>query len=228
MYISSPYFNAYKGVFLCVLFILVSMPLRSMAAYYIVPKAEVPVRSGQGREYKIIAVLKEGAEVDLVEEDGPWTKIRLKSGKEGWILSRYLSPERPARMLLKAQQAKMKALEEKLARAQRRLSTLEANFKECEQGREACLAQKDNITNRYNLLLEDSKNIVNLKTKYEKQGLEVQKLKKELTLLRQENSDLKKDQNIRWFMAGGGVLLLGWLIGFSLGKRGRRRSSSLL
>ncbi len=195
---------------------------------YVVPKAEVPVRSGKGTEYKILAVLREGTEVTFIEEDGPWSKVKLANGTEGWILSRYLSPERPPKMQLEEAKDRLRELQRMIQSLQKRLGDTEMALRACEREREACLSERDDFMNKYNLLLEDSKNIVTLKKNYEKQLMEINNLKKEVAVLKRENSDLKNDENIRWFIAGSGVLLLGWLIGFSIGRRNRRRSPSLL
>ena len=220
-----------KGFCLCLILLLMftgPLPVASATTFFIVPKAEVPLRGGKGREYKIIAVLREGTPVTLLEKDGPWSRVSLKNGKEGWILSRYLSPEKPPKILLQTAREQLKGLEKQLSEAQKRLEKTRIALETCEQDKEQCLSAKDDITNKYDLLLQDSKNIVTLKSNYEKQILDIQKLKKEIAILKNENSDLKNEQNIRWFMAGSGVLLLGWIIGYSLGKRGRRRTSSLL
>jgi len=49
----------------------------------------------------------------------------------------------------------------------------------------------------------------------------------ELVLLEQENDTLRKDYVFKWFLAGGGVLLLGMLIGRISGGSRRKRQSLL-
>lgn len=45
-----------------------------------------------------------------------------------------------------------------------------------------------------------------------------------LKQLEQERAELRRDDNIWWFLAGAGVLLIGWLLGWTrLGGRTRRR-----
>ena len=44
--------------------------------------------------------------------------------------------------------------------------------------------------------------------------------------LDKELSGVEKNQYIKWFLAGSGVLLVGFLVGFAA-KRGRRRPSLL-
>jgi SH3 domain protein len=42
-----------------------------------------------------------------------------------------------------------------------------------------------------------------------------------------EVDSLKFSNNLQWFLAGAGVLILGWLIGLAMGKRKKRYSSNI-
>jgi len=222
--------NKFKAVWLIVTccLLLPSALLALEGKYYVVPKAELPIRSGQGTSYKILAIVKEGTSVEVLREDGPWANVRLADGKEGWILSRYLSREQSPRKQIKTLKDQVFLLKNKLSSAQTRLAKLNEQLKVCEAEKEGCMAQQSDITNKYNLLLTDSKNVTTLKAKYEKQLLEIDKLKNELAILKRENSQLKNDQNVKWFLAGSGVLIFGWLVGYLLGRRRKRRFSTLL
>ncbi|WP_161939928.1 TIGR04211 family SH3 domain-containing protein [Dissulfuribacter thermophilus] len=220
----------FKAVWLIVTccFLFPSTLLALEGKYYVVPKAELPIRSGKGTNYKILAIVKEGTSVEVLREDGPWANVRLADGKEGWILSRYLSSEEPPRKQVKMLRDQLSLLKNELSSTQTRLAKLREQLKACEAEKEGCLAKQSDITNKYNLLLTDSKNVTTLKAKYEKQLLEIDRLKNELTILRRENSQLKNDQNVKWFLAGSGVLILGWIVGYLLGRRRKRRFSTLL
>jgi SH3 domain protein len=52
-------------------------------------------------------------------------------------------------------------------------------------------------------------------------------LVEELTALKAANSGLNSDKSINWFMAGGGVLLVGMFLG-RLTSKSRKRKSSLM
>ena len=78
------------------------------------------------------------------------------------------------------------------------------------------------ITNKYNALKKESADFLGLKSKY-------QKVKKNLTQQTEKAIDMEKQlvrNNIKFFLLGSGVLLIGFVIGFST-KRQRRRSSLL-
>jgi SH3 domain protein len=52
-------------------------------------------------------------------------------------------------------------------------------------------------------------------------------LVQQMASLKEENSKLNKDKSINWFLAGGGVLLVGMSIG-RLTSKSRKRKSSLM
>ncbi|MGA7278512.1 MAG: hypothetical protein WBW79_11280, partial [Desulfocapsaceae bacterium] len=52
-------------------------------------------------------------------------------------------------------------------------------------------------------------------------------LQAQLSTVQQENEGLAKSQTLKWFLAGGGVLFLGWIIGLFSGRSRKKRSSLL-
>ena len=76
------------------------------ADWHVIPSAEVPVRRGQGTEYKIIAVIEDGTKVSFLDENEDWAKITNKKGRQRkrclpsqdfWISGQWplrLQPER--------------------------------------------------------------------------------------------------------------------------------------
>lgn len=54
---------------------------------------------------------------------------------------------------------------------------------------------------------------------------ELEDIKMQLASLKEENKALKNNSNLKWFIAGGCVFLLGWLIGFIVGRMKKKRPS---
>jgi len=64
---------------------------------FITEQLEVPVRSGESREYRIIRYLKAGTQVTVLDvRESGYAQIRDTQDREGFILNRYLVPETPA------------------------------------------------------------------------------------------------------------------------------------
>jgi hypothetical protein len=55
----------------------------------------------------------------------------------------------------------------------------------------------------------------------------MQKLQANLQNIQQQNEDLRRKTALTWFLAGGGVLLAGWIIGLITCRSKKRRPSLL-
>jgi SH3 domain protein len=84
--------------------LLLSGEVFSQQTIYIRDMLYVPMRSGQGTQYRIVHKgLVSGTPLAVLElsEDNTYTKVRTPKGTEGWVQSQYLSKEPSARNQLK-------------------------------------------------------------------------------------------------------------------------------
>ena len=75
---------------------------------YVSDVLEITMRSGKGTSFGITRMLRSGTAVQVLEVDkkSGYTQVRTKSGKEGWVLSRFLMNGRAARERLAATEKK--------------------------------------------------------------------------------------------------------------------------
>ena len=218
--------SAIQATLLLVL-LLVLVSAAAAETWFVKPSAEVPLRRGQGKDYKIVAVLQDGTPVELLETEDPWAMVRLESGKEGWILKRYLSSEPPLRRQLITLRKEKEALADRCGKAGQQLEELTRANAQTEKELTACLAARDKTQAAYQALRQDSADVLQTKRRLADALRQLKELKTRLSGLETENSVLKKNSRLKWFLAGGGVLLVGWLIGLVAGRSRRRRSSLL-
>lgn len=216
--------------FFCFFIVLSSVFSSDLFAedWYVVPSAEVPIRRGQGTEYKIIAVVQDGTKVSFVEERDDWAKVRLESGKEGWILKRFLSNSVPLQNQVENLQQNNRKLKDKLGETESRLKELLQAHNQTEEQLTTCMAERDRFKGDFQTLKEDSENIVQTKEKLIATENELSAMDNQLADLQFENTALKKNSALIWFLAGSCVLLIGWLVGFVTGKKNKKRRGSLL
>jgi SH3 domain protein len=86
-------------------------------------------------------------------------------------------------------------------------------------------ALKD-LQKEYDTLKSGSAEYIKLKTTYQKTSSKLSEQTERADKVEGELAKLLRSQNIKWFLSGAGVLLLGFIIGYS-SKRQRRRSSLL-
>ena len=195
--------------------------------YYVKPSSEVVVRRGQGTNYKIIAIVKNGVSVEFLEENDSYAKVRLVDGNEGWMLKRFLSDKPPLKEVvasLRTEKAKMKQRKNEVVQ---KLEEVSSTLARTETERDSILAERDQIRIDYQTLQQDTADVIQIKNDLLKTAEENELLVEKLTSVEQERNSLKKDYAIKWFLAGGGVLLVGMLIG-RMSSQSRKRKSSLL
>jgi len=193
---------------------------------YVKDVLRLPLRTGQSTEYKIIAVIESSQEVEVLLTEAEWSQVRLPNQKEGWVQTRYLSSEVTHKIKLENLEIKHKnlmaqasALLEENAKLKREKKKLGAQFNDNEKALEK-------IRSDFESLKADSAEFLNLKTKYDTAAAELADKTQKLQKLEQELSRIQLYHYIKWFLAGSGVLLVGFIIGFSA-KRQRRRPSLL-
>jgi SH3 domain protein len=194
---------------------------------YVKPSSEVVVRKGQGIKYKIVAVVKDGVSVEFLEEGDSYAKVRLANGKEGWMLKRFLSDEPPLKQVVASLRTEKEKMKRKEIEVGQKLKEVSSTLARTETEFDAILAERDQIRTDYQNLQQDTANVVQTKNDLLKTVKENESLLQKLASVEQENNSLKKNTAIKWFLSGGGVLLVGMFIGMRSSKS-RRRTTSLL
>ena len=82
--------------------------------------------------------------------------------------------------------------------------------------------EQDETAEKYSTLLAQSENVVEIAEERDQLLKDKSKLTSEVTSLRNQNEKLSDNRMIKWFLTGGSVFLLGWIIGkISRKKRSR-------
>lgn len=210
------------------LFFTVCLPsVSSFAAtlYVSDTTVEVNLRTGTQQENRIIALLRPGTQLELLSEEDGWAEVTLADGRTGWILRRYLSERPPWRVT-----AEKLATENEQLRAQ--VGTIKGGNQDLLQKNKELQKQVDlqqreleKVSRNYEELKNSSTNYLNLKMAYENLQKGARQSNAKLDKLEKAYGKLKTSTGIRWFISGAGVLLLGWVMGSSVARLRRRRSS---
>jgi SH3 domain protein len=150
--------------------------------------------------------------------------VRLTNGKEGYVLNRYLVGQPTSAVQLEQLQSKYTALRQQstaLIEENNRFKEENKKFKSSVDSNEKAL---NKLEADYKELKAGAAEFLDLKKKYQEVSTKLAEQTKRANTLDKELSGLEMNQYIKWFLAGSGVLLVGFIIGFSA-KRGRRRPS---
>ena len=209
-------------VFFCLALVLSAFAGVSAKAEtrYVSDQISVTLRRGPGTEYKILKSLTTGASVEFLEEEENYLKVRTKDGSEGYVLKQYISAQLPKAYVIAR-------LEKKLAQEQQRMATmaqqsegwtgekkeLQRQLAEVQQALDSEKRQHLRLKKEHQALQDGAKNVTDLLSERDRLKAENEKYAADLAQLRQDNNDILRKAIIKWFLAGAGVLFLGWLMG---------------
>ena len=193
---------------------------------YVTDLLKLTVRSGPSTEHKILSVGESGQQVEMLEPGEDWSLVRMATGKEGYVLTRYLVPEPTHNVRLEQLQAKHKALMQQAAtllEENTRFRDETKKLKSALNGNEKALKK---MSADYDKLKTGSAEYIELKEKHKTVSGQLAEQTMRADALDEELRAIEINQYIKWFLAGSGVLLVGFIVGFSA-RRQRRRPSLL-
>ena len=208
---------------ICFIFFNFSVQAEPM---YVSDKLSVTVRTGQGTTHKIIALIKSDQKVEALEKGEEWTLVILQNGKKGWVLSRYLTNDIPKSIQLASLQIKYKSVAAQAESLIMENNKLKSDYKKLSATLSENEKALNNLQREHDALKAESTDFLNLKKKYEKASHQLIAQTEKAEEHKKMVEKLQLYQNIKWFLAGSGVLLVGFIIGFRM--KSRRRQSSLI
>ena len=195
---------------------------------YVSDTLEITMRSGKGTSYGITRMLRSGTQVEVLEVDkkSGYTNVRTKSGKEGWVLTRFLMNTPAARDRLAAAEKKLAELE----LDNRKLETTLTALKQEKASLNKNLGNLDNQSRKVSQELAEIKRTASSALAIDSENKDLKSrlvsLERQLQTLQQENEGLKDRTARDWFMVGAAVVLLGIIVGLIIPRiRWRKKSS---
>ena len=207
------------------LFLLYTVVLAD-TKHYINDSMKITMRTGPATDRKIIALLAVGQEVEILKAEDEWTMVRLANGKEGWVISRFLTDQTPDSIILETLKKNYSALQEKAASLMEENKMLKDENGKLSNDLGATQKKEKNLSTDYETLKRESKKFLELQEKYKESTSKLAEQTQKADKYEDELTKLLWNKNIKWFLSGAGVLILGFIIGFST-KRQRRHSSLL-
>jgi SH3 domain protein len=195
---------------------------------YVSDRTIVELRRGPSTEFLILRNLEAGTQVQVLEqnEGAGYSRVKVADqGTEGWILSRFLTPEPIAR--------------ERLAGAERNLATARTRMTELEQqvqsltadltARQGELAETrtnhSTVSQELAELRASAANVVQITEQNESLRQRLIQRDREVEELSAANAGLRGRSSQNWFVVGAGVLLLGIVVGLVAPSLRRKRRS---
>jgi SH3 domain protein len=176
----------------------------------------------QNNPSNLIKMLDSGTKLEILATEEGWTKVKFEN-TTGWIISRYLTSNTPARVRLEALQRSNNNNKLSLSKQNKKntiLKDLTADLKAKNTKLSIQVRKLDSEKKYIKQTYQDS-----LKLEHESKKLKatVLQLQTELKLL-ENNNTVGQDASARnWFIVGALVLFFGFILGFVSPKRTNNR-----
>ena len=183
------------------------------------------LRKGPGPSYPVISALKSDTPLTIIKESNGYLKVALSSGEQGWVDKKYVVTDPPKLIIIDRLKKENAVLEDKI-----RVLTEQTDQSAMEQLKKENQTLTQNIEtlkSQYAALKTASANVSNTLEENKRLKTRNASLSAELAQQKGNNGFMFKTGMIKWFLAGVGVLLLGWVIGLSVSSR-KGGSGSLL
>ena len=200
---------------LCVLAVCATSSPAWAEKGYATSDSHIDLRKGPATSFKIVQMVKVGEELDILESDRSlgWDFVRIsKSGREGWILHRYIEAEPPPKAQLETSKEGQRLAEEERDRLRGEVETLQKQ-----------VGAEKKLTDELARVQKISRNVLEIDQQNGELSLKVRQMEKEITRLTDDNRLLAQESDSTFFLAGAAVLIVGFISGAVIARR--RRSS---
>jgi SH3 domain protein len=215
-----------QAVFVLVLCFVAAVPAAAQTVW-VSDQFEVLLRTGPTTEHAIRLTMSSGTELEVLErdDDSGYTRVRTQAGTEGWVLTRYLMPEAPARQQLERLTSQLTNANARGSSMGSQLDTIRTQYEEATQ----TISRLERSNAALQAELEEIKSTAANAISIDRQNKD---LRQQLTdaeikvsILQQENEELSGQKTRNWFLAGALVLFVGIVLGIWLPRiRWQRRS----
>jgi len=195
---------------------------------YVSDMLEITMRSGKGTSYGITRMLRSGTAVQVLEVDKEtgYTRVRTDSGKEGWVLSRFLMNGQAARERLAAAEKSLAELELENRKLTTAMATMTDEKKELVNNLGELEGESRSVSQELAEIKRTASSALAIDSENKDLKSRLVSLERQLQTVQQENESLKDRTARDWFMVGAAVVLLGIIIGLIIPKIRFRKKSS--
>lgn len=234
-----------SGIWAIVLFAGIYVSFCQAQTAYVSDLLILTFRDGPGASYAVVKTLKSNTPLTILNEKNGFYNVSLASGEQGWVDKQFVMFETPKTLVIEQLNREKAGLEdqikrlkeasegdrkESLVRETGSLDTATGLTKQLadlqEKNRQLSLDLKQSRT-EFTALKKAAKDVTATLNDNKRLKAENKRLSQSIEHLNEDTGTIFKTEMIKWFLAGFGVLLMGWIIGKSVSPS-RKKGSSLL
>lgn len=195
---------------------------------YVTDSFQITMRSGPSTSNSIISMLKSGDPVEVLDRDieSGYSKVKTLTGKEGFVLTRFLEALPSARY-------RLQKLTEQSSNSIATISTLEQQISELQQQLSDNMEEKNALATELDITKQDlqdltqaTRNTVEIINENDYLKSQIQDFQAKTGQLEAENLQYRDKTAMDWFIRGAGVFFVAFLIGILVTRiRWKKRDS---
>jgi len=200
-----------------ILLICMLVPVSYAKTQYVTDILYITLRTGPGDTFKVLKALKTGTKLDIIEEnDEGYSLVTTEGGDEGWVRNKYLIDEPVAMLKLASMEQLVETFKQENSTLKQKNSSAKKKIKELEKDRKRLESTNTNLKNDNKKMKSISAKPIELARENEELKARNESSESQIAQLTEENMSYKENSGRDWFLAGGGVLFFGIIVGLVL------------
>ncbi len=188
---------------------------------------EITLRTGPSNGHAITRMLPTGTQLELIgrDEQEGWSRVTTPGGTEGWVLTRYLMNEPPARQQLERLTRQLTDAQSEGSSLGAQLAALTGEYESVRAQVASLQREKQALEAELARIRETAANVLAIDSQNRELRQQLTDTEIRVGILEEENRELRTQTTRNWFLAGGLVMLIGIVLGLWLPRiRLQRRS----
>lgn len=215
-------YTAYLALFV----FIVTTKLAFAEKAYVSDQLSVPIRSGASDAHRIVNFLKSGIVLNVIDTEGEYSEIKLKSGKTAWLLTKDIMSKPSTREQLVSANQKVKSSKSQVKNLNNSVAKLKEELRALKGERSALQNKSTNLSNSLEDLKVTAANPIALSKKNKQLKKALEKARANEKMLQVDNQQLSSSITQEWFLIGGAVSLGSLVLGILLTRINWRRKSN--
>ncbi|MDH3900987.1 MAG: TIGR04211 family SH3 domain-containing protein [Gammaproteobacteria bacterium] len=195
---------------------------------YVSDSLEITMRSGKSTSHGITRMLRSGTPVEILETDKKtgYSHVRTHSGKDGYVLSRFLMKGPAARDRLAEAEKELAELELENRKMATAIQAMNEEKMSLQQDQNSLAGEHRKVSQELSEIKRTASSALAMDSENKELKSRVVTMERTLQTLQQENESLKDRTARDWFMVGAAVVLLGIIVGLIIPRiRWRKKTS---
>ena len=179
---------------------------------------EIMLRTGPSTSNAIERMLGSGTQLEELETDAEsgYSRVRTAGATEGWVLTRYLMGEPPAREQLRRLSSQLSNANARSASMTSQLSAIESEQQNATRRIKELGSEKTRLQAELAEIKRIAANVLSIDTQNKNLRQQLTDAEIKVSVLEDENAALGAQRDRYWFMAGALVLFGGIILGLIL------------